>query len=70
MRRDITIGHTESNRGMLIISDLFGWNTGRTRQYADFFADLGYYVAVPGLLTVSQNQPHNEDRCKHTSKFK
>ncbi len=47
------VGSTESHRGVLLISDLFGWNTGRTRNIADFLGDSGYYVMIPKLLVPS-----------------
>jgi dienelactone hydrolase len=50
-------GSTESHRAIILIPDTFGWNTGRTRNIADYFAMLGYYVIVPGLLTLSHPKP-------------
>jgi dienelactone hydrolase len=49
------IGNTESHRGVLLISDLFGWNTGRTRNLADFLAENGMYVVVPKLLVPTSS---------------
>lgn len=48
-----TAGSTEAHRAVIILPDMFGWNTGRTRNYADYFASLGYYAVVPKLLPHS-----------------
>jgi dienelactone hydrolase len=34
----------------VIIPDIFGWNGGRTRNIADYFALNGFFVMVPKLL--------------------
>lgn len=44
-------GTSESKKGLLLVPDVFGWNGGRTRNIADYFAEEGYYVVVPKLLT-------------------
>jgi len=49
------VGSTESHRGVLLISDLFGWNTGRTRNLADFLGDSGFFVVVPKLLVPTSS---------------
>lgn len=50
------VGSTESQRGILLISDLFGWNTGRTRNLADYLGENGYYVVVPKLLVPQKTE--------------
>eukprot|EP01039_Chlorochromonas_danica_P003626 gene3626-3970_t len=57
-------GNTESHKAVIIISDMFGWKTGRIRNYADFFCELGYYVLIPRMLTIShpnEESTHHED---------
>lgn len=41
----------ENKKAVLIISDVWGWNSGRTRNIADLFAEAGYLAIVPKLLT-------------------
>jgi len=43
-------GSTSSSKAVILIPDVFGWNGGRTRNVADYFAEAGYYVIVPKLL--------------------
>lgn len=38
-------------KAVIVIPDIFGWNSGRTRNIADFFAEHGYYAIIPRLLT-------------------
>lgn len=40
----------EGKKAILIIPDIWGWDSGRTRAFADMLAEKGYYVAVPKLL--------------------
>jgi dienelactone hydrolase len=40
----------ESKKGVLIIPDVYGWNSGRTRHIADMFAEANYLAVVPKLL--------------------
>lgn len=40
----------ESSRAVIILPDVFGWNSGRTRNIADMFSDNGYLAVVPQLL--------------------
>jgi len=44
------VGST-SDKPLLLIPDVWGYNSGRTRTVADVFALQGYYVIVPKLLT-------------------
>lgn len=48
-----SVGSPDSGRGVLIISDLFGWDSGHIRKIADYIAHQGFYVMIPGLLTLS-----------------
>ncbi|RYH12619.1 hypothetical protein EON65_37770 [archaeon] len=41
-------------QAILLLPDIFGWNGGRTRTIADFFADEGFYVTVPRLMVPPQ----------------
>jgi dienelactone hydrolase len=40
----------ESKKAILIIPDVWGWNSGRTRHIADMFAEGGYLAVVPKLM--------------------
>jgi dienelactone hydrolase len=68
-------GTIENKKGIIIIPDLFGWNTGRTRNFADYMGDNGYWVVVPRLLarggpsasTGSSSSQHDEDESKQFS---
>ena len=40
-----------NKKAVLIISDVWGWNSGRTRNIADMFAEAGYLAIVPKLMT-------------------
>lgn len=39
-----------TGRGVLIVPDIWGWNSGRTRNIADLLAAEGYFVVVPRIL--------------------
>lgn len=43
-------GESADKNAILIIPDVFGWNGGRTRNFADQFAEAGYFAVVPKLL--------------------
>ena len=43
-------GSVDSKHAVLIIPDVYGWNGGRTRNIADWFAEAGYYAVVPKLM--------------------
>jgi hypothetical protein len=45
----------KSKKAIYLIPDVFGWNSGRTRNIADYFADHDYYVIVPKILTPALN---------------
>jgi dienelactone hydrolase len=38
-------------KAILIIPDVWGYNSGRIRSIADLLAAEGYYVAIPKLLS-------------------
>ena len=40
----------ENKPAVIILSSIWGWNGGRTRNVADFLASAGYFVAIPQLL--------------------
>lgn len=40
----------ETKKAVLIIPDVWGWNSGRTRNIADMFAEAGYLAVVPKIL--------------------
>jgi len=35
---------------IVIISDIWGWDSGRVRHIADWFASMGYYAVIPKIL--------------------
>ncbi len=35
---------------VIVIPDVWGWNSGRTRNIADWLAEAGYYALVPKLM--------------------
>ena len=41
---------SDLSRAVIILPDVFGWNSGRTRNIADLFASHGYLAVVPQLL--------------------
>lgn len=43
-------GKARGNKAIILVSDVWGWNSGRVRALADHFADCGYYCVVPKLL--------------------
>jgi len=43
-------GSVEATKAILLVPDVFGWNGGRIRNIADWFAEAGYYVVVPKLM--------------------
>jgi hypothetical protein len=58
-------GRRDCGKGIMIISDLFGWNTGRTRNLADYMAESGYFVVVPRLLAPTASTVREiTDECK------
>lgn len=50
-------------RGLIIIPDIWGWNGGRTRNIADFYADRGYCVVVPKILVPAMGEGTDGDAC-------
>lgn len=41
----------KSRRSVLLVSDVWGWNSGRIRHIADMLGDAGYYAVIPKLMT-------------------
>ena len=48
-----------SNQFLAIIwnYDIFGFNSGRTREYCDYFADNGFLVILPGWFFKQYGMP-------------
>ncbi|KAI9023465.1 Alpha/Beta hydrolase protein [Hyaloraphidium curvatum] len=46
-----TTGPADAKKAILMIPDVWGWNSGRLRGIADNYGDGGYRVMVPKLLT-------------------
>lgn len=46
--QDLTLYHVgEGHRALVLITDIFGMRSGRHRNVADLFANLGYNVFLP-----------------------
>eukprot|EP01036_Dinobryon_divergens_P039400 gene39400-51934_t len=56
-----SVGNPSVKKAILIIPDIYGWNGGRTRNVADYFATLGYYVVVPKLLQPAMEGAIDDD---------
>jgi len=54
---------------VVLFSDVWGWNGGRTRAIADFVAELGYLVVVPKMLTPAYEGGTDGDALSPTSEF-
>ena len=49
-------GHTcymtgTGSRGLILIPDIWGYHSGRTRNVADYWGDAGFTVIVPKVLS-------------------
>jgi dienelactone hydrolase len=53
-----------NKKAIYLCPDIFGWNSGRTRNIADYFSTHGYYVVVPKLLTPPINGGTDGDGIK------
>lgn len=40
----------DTNMGVIIVPDIWGWNSGRTREVADIFAERGFATVVAKIL--------------------
>jgi len=45
----------DSAKALIVVPDIYGWNGGRTRNIADYYAKAGYLVVIPKLLTPPVN---------------
>ena len=57
------VSGADSERGLIVVPDIYGWNGGRTRNIADWFAKAGYLVAVPKILDPPLNGGTDGDGC-------
>ena len=55
-------GKPDSNLAILLISDVFGYESPNLRKLADKVASAGYYVVVPDFLGGEPYDPTNADR--------
>jgi dienelactone hydrolase len=46
----ISGGSAAGKTAVIIVPDVWGWNSGRTRAIADMFAESGYFAIVPKLM--------------------
>jgi dienelactone hydrolase len=44
------VGQASGGPAILVVSDIFGWHSGRTRQICDKFADAGFHVLLPNFF--------------------
>eukprot|EP01038_Epipyxis_sp_PR26KG_P012484 gene12484-16746_t len=44
------VGGITTKKAIVLIPDIWGWDSGRTRNLADFYSQQGYCVIVPKLL--------------------
>lgn len=44
------VGEKSSDKGLLVLPDIYGWNGGRIRNIADAFSSKGYFCVIPKLL--------------------
>lgn len=47
-------GTSNGKRGVIMIPDTLGWNSGRIRNMADFFGENNCLVAIPKLMGSSK----------------
>eukprot|EP00981_Chlorochromonas_danica_P006175 scaffold1302_cov165-Ochromonas_danica.AAC.9 len=47
-------GTARGKRGVILISDTIGWNSGRIRNIADFFGDNDCLAVIPKLMGTSK----------------
>jgi hypothetical protein len=47
-------GSVKSKKGIIMISDIYGWNGGRVRNICDFFGDNGTFCVIPNFLSFEE----------------
>jgi len=57
------VGEGSLKQGLIIIPDMMGWNSGRIRHYADYFAATGIYTVIPKLSSHEKQQDTGASRC-------
>ncbi|XP_050236105.1 endo-1,3;1,4-beta-D-glucanase-like [Mercurialis annua] len=55
-------GPSDSNRSVVLISDIFGYEAPNLRKLADKVAAAGFYVVVPDFFKGDPYVPENADR--------
>jgi dienelactone hydrolase len=44
------VGNPNTDKAIIMVPDVFGWDSGRIRRYADLLSEIAGYVVVPKLL--------------------
>lgn len=57
-----SVGNSANKQGIIFVPDTLGWNSGRIRNLADFFAEQGSMVVIPKLSGTSDNAPSGNPR--------
>ncbi len=52
-----SVGSAQSKQGIIVVPDTLGWNSGRIRNIADFFAQNGSLAVIPKISGSSDNAP-------------
>ncbi|KAF5175916.1 Endo-1,3-1,4-beta-D-glucanase [Thalictrum thalictroides] len=55
-------GSLDSKRGILLVSDIFGYEAPKLRKLADKVAAAGFYVVVPDFFYADPYNPENSER--------
>ncbi|KAI4369606.1 hypothetical protein MLD38_018031 [Melastoma candidum] len=55
-------GSLDSNKAVLLVSDVFGYEAPNLRKLADKVAAAGFYVVVPNFFNADPYDPQNTER--------
>jgi dienelactone hydrolase len=62
-------GAPDSPKALVLVPDIYGWNGGRTRALADYFATKGFYTVVAKLLVPALEGGTDGDGFPATAPF-